>query len=442
MSGGIKVEGAITTNQLEVNTNHFVKTTCGDYNRFVNMPYKIQVLERVDNDDTRRNPESSRDYRKRISLTTPLFQEIFPASTALNTNQWNFTNTTMTGVPNTNAFVLNNSGSVAINAYYLLKSWRTFSGYASVQMALKISASITSPYYQQGNKIEFGFGLVAGTAAPTDGAFWRFDVDGTLKCVVLTNTNEQIIIVKTLPTLNTEHGYVILFNNQDVEFWIDDVLVATILIPRSAGVSINSMSCPIFIRNLNVAATASAVKFSVFGVFANSFDLSNLKESSHIYAGMGRGSYVPQVGMSMISTSNWLPAAAPTTTTPVTGTPCYTTLGGHFALNALATSENNYPIYSFTPTAATNAIQGTNLYITDITITSCVIGAAIDATTTTIHEWSVSIGTTGLFNTVEGQGTKIPRTSLLGIQNYPISSAIGKQSINITKNFIGQLGLF
>jgi hypothetical protein len=143
-------------------------------------------------------------------MDTLLFNENFNGA-ALNTRKFINTATTfVTGV--SGGFInLNNTNLTTANATNVITTRPTFPAYGSYPLQGECElVYITAGSVPVANNItEFGFGLATGVAAPTDGAFFRYNASGALQFVLNYNGAETVVTYagSNVPSVNVRHHY-------------------------------------------------------------------------------------------------------------------------------------------------------------------------------------------------------------------------------------------
>ena len=374
-----------------------------------------------------RNLEATDDYRLRVGTDQTFFNEYFPGTT-INGNIWNTLVTGQTITVASNFANLN--GTVTSGNFSQLRTWRhmpafmTFPSYCEIDLQFS-QLPITGTVY------EWGLGLAATTAAPTDGAFFRINAAGEFRAVLSTGGTEipGADITSQIPASNTTNDFLIVLSEKSAEFWINDVLVD--LIPRSsaAGASTSSMNLPIFIRQYNSATAPLASTIKIGYVNLSLGDMSTVKPWPQVMAGAGSMAYQAQSGAvtlgSTSSLGNSLPAATPgaamTNTTAALGTG----LGGQFSTQPTLTAGTDGIVSSYLVPAGTSALPGKSLYVTGVKIHGAV--TTVLAGGPVVYSYSLSYGGTALsLATVEANGTvKAPRRIALGFETFAATAAVG-----------------
>ena len=166
------------------------------------------------------------NLRQEVSLACPLFEDSFGYA-AQDSGRWNVALTTFAVTYGVGGILINSGAVVTANAVALLKTYQQFS--LPMHGALVFRGFIDLPIAPQPhNVIEFGFAYSATTAAPTDGAFFRYDATGTLKGVINNNGTEITSSSLTVPATGTGHKYEVVLDEIHAEFWIDGVLYAQV----------------------------------------------------------------------------------------------------------------------------------------------------------------------------------------------------------------------
>ncbi len=385
---------------------------------------------------TLRSPETSNDYRLRTGIDTLLMSETFNAA-AQNSGNWAHILTTMTVVNNQSGALLNGTNITTLSTGAMLKSYARYPVYGAGTLYGEVTALHTAVPVTN-TVIEIGFFDVAAatTAALLDGVFFRIN-DGVMTGVACNNASETATAAfAALPSFNVMHKYLVAVGERTVEFWIDDVLMATLAIPSANGQPLASGSTPIAARVYNKAsAPSTATGVRVSDITVSLADFHSSKPWSAQMAGMGLMGIQGASGMTQGSTANMANSAAPATATLSNTAAGYTTLGGQFQFAAPAGAETDFALFAYQVPAATAAITGRQLYITGVSIDTFNTVVAV-ATTATVLQWSLGIGSTAVsLATAEGAATKAPRRIALGIQALQVAAPVGGVAAPVVANF-------
>ena len=382
--------------------------------------------------------DASYDNRLRVAIDTPLFIDRF-AGAAQNTALYNYSNTNNT-ISQANGWCsINATALVAAANYGLLKTYRSFPTWAVFGTTFNAWLQFSQPPLTY-NTTEWGFGICATTAAPSDGVFFRYNSSGELRCVISSistgSYQETAALVTNGPTIigiNVTHRFTIKCQSDQATFFIDGNVVAVVLRP-AAGDFINASSeLPAFVRTYTLGGTAGAgqiVRISAIEIHMQ--DANIAKPWPDILAGMGMHGSQGQTGGTMGSTASWTNVTNPTTAAfNNTATPTMTGLGGFGIAAAIVgvgtsagTTTDNMVMAYLNP-AGTNAIPGRSLYIHGIRV-GCVNLGAVVATTATTIAYYLTYGNNAITQAnAEAATTKKPRVIPLGTHYFPLSSPVG-----------------
>lgn len=372
-------------------------------------------------------PEVSSDYRLRVGTDSIGFNDSFPGA-AINSTLWTAPVTTMTITSSGGYANLNAGASLASGAAARLQTYRHFPIYKSYTTYFDCDVSFTSLPVAN-NVCEWGAFLSTGTAAPTDGVFFRINAAGEFRCVVNNNGTEQqsdTLDFSSLVGINANKTFLIYVLSDKALFWIDDVLVATIHTSTAQGTVTQSQNIPFAFRNYNSNATSSAQVMKVAMVNVTFADQNGNKQWPHIIAGSGGHLSQGQTSGTLGTTalySNSLPAgvgAAATNTAASLGSG----LGGQFSVQPTLTVGTDGIISSYQVPLGTASVPGRSLYITRVTfdagVTTTLVGGPV------LYAYSLAYGHTSVsLATTEGATSKAPRRLPLGMQTFVAAAAAG-----------------
>lgn len=373
---------------------------------------------------------------------------------ALNTNKWNTAISGMT-VTQANGFInLNGGGAVTANAYAILTSNKYFPLYA--HLPFKLSFNLKANIQPQANAtIEFGLGLVGTNAAPTDGAFFRFNASAQTQAVISNGGSETATTLNgtytspdgstsTVPCpINQTFLYEMVIVEDLVQFLIDDVVVAEVLVPAGLAYPTNAGRLPLFARVYNGGSVPSVAPILSIGqVVAVQEGMSQADSLGEALVSIGQGLKQSPV-TPFTQTENW-PSGAPTTRTLANATPCETTLGGLIRFTPTMVADTDYPLFGFqVPT-------GYQACITKVWYTPPMLFSGVSAITTNLVQFAVGLNCSAAsLATVDGAGTWAPRHMALGVVNDVLSmttaslpGALGSTSFSFDPPLICDSGRF
>ena len=350
--------------------------------------------------------------------TLEIFDPIDGAT--VNTNIWNQpAPTTFTVVQNTTTgfLVLNNAASVAINSQCQINSVKRMQLINTFVPTVRIL--FKTPNVPQANAtIELGFGAAVGTAAPTDGAFFRWSSASEFRCVTVFNSVETQSAALTAPTANACHTSHITFRGTKVEFYIDEVLQAEVTNPSGNPSPTNSSRIPLFARVYTGGTSpvvAPELHLAAISLWRNDLNTNKLWPSQMAAIGRGGQQHPTTYGQTANHANSTSPVSAVLSNTAAG----YTTLGGRFQFAAPVGAATDFALFGFqVPTDY-------QLIITGINIISMNTGAAA-ATTATILDWSIATNSSAVsLATADSATTTAPRRMTVGMQSFLVGAAIG-----------------
>lgn len=371
-------------------------------------------------------PEITDDYRLRVGVDTLLFQEVFSGA-AVNTGIWR--QTTATGgtiTVSTGWLTLTNTTAATANC--LVSSYRSFPIFGTYTLYAECLLQVsTAP--QTNTTVEWGVGIAATTAAPTDGAFFRMMPNGEFRCILNNNGTElqsDALDFATLVGINLTHHYIIALMENEVEFWIDNVLVAVIDRANTGTGCTQSWNVPFFFRNYNTALAATTQVVKVSQCTVTMADMNSGRPWATIMAGSAAHSSQGQTSGTIGSTAQWANSADPSNAAPTNTTAALGSgLGGIFRANAQATAATDFIISSFQVPAGTATAPGKSLFVHGVTIGAINIGVAV-ATTATTLALGIAYGHTSVsLATTEAAAAKAPRRIGLGTMFWPVAAVVG-----------------
>ena len=381
-----------------------------------------------------RSIDVSDDYRARVGIDQPVFRDIFNYAT-VNSTRYSVITATATAAFASRKWTLNGGSSVTSGQAAQVTTRANVQFSQSYPTYAEIWAAI--PNAPQSNTVlEWGFGYVSGSSAPTDGIFFRYAAGGEIRGVI----NVAGAEVQTDPFDNQpggigyvagkQHHWLIIADADQVEFWQDDVQLATIQRPTTEGGTSASLSLPMFARFYNSSTAASAQQLALTGWSAYTGDATNNKEPGHVAAINGHNiANLPDFGSNAGQTANYANTAAPgsLTLSNTTSTNGVAVLGGQWQFAAVGGAETDYIVYGFQNPAGSATVPGKNLLVYGVTIHSYNMGAA-SATTPTLLQWGLGFG--GTVVTLNGSdslttGAQNVRRITVGVQSFPVATPIG-----------------
>lgn len=356
-----------------------------------------------------------------------LFEQV--DGSALNTNLWTSSVDTMTVTQGNGFITLNANSTTTANKYAILQSVKYIPFYAHLPM--KIAFNMKVPIQPQANiTMEIGVGLVSGNSAPTDGAFFRWNSSTEFRCVINNGGSEISSTPITAPANNDVFLLEMVIVEDEVEFLIDDVIVAEVPVALGQAYPTNAGRLPLFARVYNGASTpATAAQINVGQVIVVQQAMNQNKAWSDTLSALGRSAYQSPI-TPYTQNSNHANSTSPTSASLSNTAAGYTTLGGRYQFAAVGGAATDYALFAY------QVPSGYQLYINAITINAINTGAAV-ATTATILDWALGInGSAVSLATSESPPTSwATRRIPLGTQGLVVGAAIGTNATDISRIF-------
>jgi len=374
----------------------------------------------------------SDDYRARIGTDQPIFRDIFNSTNA-NATRYSIITNVATAAFAGRKLTLNGGSSLVSGQSAQITTRVNFQFSQSYPVYAEIWAAI--PNAPQSNTVlEWGFGYATTTSVPTDGVFFRYTAGGEVRGVI--NVAGAEVQTDAFDDLSgqgyvngKQHHWLIICDADQVEFWRDDVQLATLTRPTSEGGPSASLSLPMYARFYNSSTASTAQQLILTGWSAYTGDATNQKQPSHVAAVNGHSITNLPDAAAAAQTANYANSAAPASTSLANATATYgtTVLGGQWQFAAVAGAETDYIIYAYLNPVGTATVPGKNLLVYGVKIHSYNTGAA-SATTATVLQWGLGFGSTAVSLATTDSlttGAQGPRRITVGVQSFPVATPIG-----------------
>ena len=372
--------------------------------------------------------EVSPDFRQRVGTDSVWDTEQFNY-VAQNTTKHKYTSTTLTitwagGSLNTNGTSVTTTGTAC-----QIQTYRYFpllgAGAVYFETTMCLSAAMPANV-----NIDFG-GMTlaaAGTSVPTDGVYFRINAGGVFGVLNSNGTETTTSAFTFTQSPLVYNKFTITSTQSEVEFWIDDVLMAHV--DRGNGVSQPhyAASVPFAIRHHHTGVAVGVVQAKFGGYSVTLGDMDTQRMWSSTMAGQGLSSVQGASGHTQGQTANNVNSTVPATATLSNTAAGYATLGGRFLFAAPAGAETDYALFAYLNPVPTTGITGRNLVIRGVWIETFNAVVAV-ATTPTVLEWSLGVGSTAVsLATADAAATRAPRRIALGSQSFLVGALAGTNS--------------
>ena len=373
------------------------------------------------------------DYQLSTTLDVLLFSEAFVGS-AINVFQW-FQSTSTYTIAVLSGFLQTNSGGSVATGSCVVSSYNQFPLIPGNTAFFNFAARTTAGEATS-KTIEMGVGFVTAGTASTDGAFFQWN--GSSFSAVVVNNSVSATRSLTMPANSVTHNFTIAVHSDNVEFWIDDILVASIPANAPDDSSLRPGSAPVFVRQYGTATVSAVSRIEVSEISVQVHGNTMFRDQSDASSYAGGNINTGQTGFaSLLSQGNYANNTDPTSIIPInTGVGAFTTLGGNFAFNAPAGAANDLVLFAFQVPAASVTTAARTLHMTGInieTFNTGVVGAA------GLHafSWYIGFGATSvtLATVTDAAGVLATRRLAVGGQSFPTVAPIGHKAESIRHTF-------
>jgi hypothetical protein len=393
-----------------------------------------------------RGLEASEDFRLRAGLDSILFHHSFEG-TNIARDRIQQNDTTATAAQTTGILTINSGSSVTSGQGCNIRTYRTFPVFGSYPTYIDMWLREANPTATNAVS-EWGLGYVSGvTAQVVDGVFFRRLSGGQLRAVMVFNSVDVATVDITTTNLPSRDGagsfdateinhYLITFHADIANFWINDVLVASIKSLSTQGSPTYAVTQPIFARVYNSGAASPARQIGIALLGASLGDMNANKPYGHQMAGFGGGAYQIQPGTASgpnvtrgAGSTGWPTSATARSagTWTATSAPALNSLGGNWLSPAISTltSEADYPIFAYLNPAGAVGLPGKTLYITHVKWGKTVATVAASTNSITLN-YILGVGSTGSGTAVaEAAAAIAARGIVLDLIPFKSTAAVG-----------------
>lgn len=392
-----------------------------------------------------RRIEASDSFRLRLGFDAPLLYDGWHGiSTNIDTNKWQFVDTTFTGLLNVNGWLMFNTVSANAGTYgastgsdAALISYRSF----NIWQDGGIRFDVTMNWQQPQNNTTFCYiGLTQKNATltvPTDGVYFHINPLGVIQAVLANNNtssalnNETRTIINYTLLPNVSYQFTIVVDQNGAVYYINQQPVAYIATPLGAN---GPTAVPSQYVRLHIGTAPSGgavlppqVRFGP--VCVTQVDTGFNKPWAHSMCAMGGNAVNTQPGFIVgvsAGTNLYSPTAAPGLVVPAT-TLGANGLGGYMGwLITLAVAETDLQMFAYLNPNGTVLLPGKTLYVTGLSLFGGQYTAGSGATTWEAIQYGVMV--TNILNTAtvtDTASTLAPRRFPVGFMCCAPSNVVG-----------------
>ncbi len=379
------------------------------------------------------SPETDDDFRLRVAQDIILDTETFNY-TAQNTGKHAYRNTTMTQTWNTGGIITNATSITTTTTGVQFNTYAEFPLMGAMVKYFECEVSFSEAIPPSNTIFDIGPAkrATANPYAPTDGVYFQASSSG-YDLVVNHNGTTTTTALTFTPVVNQVYQFIFAISEREVNFWIDNVLYATVETPGAQGQPYMGSTQPFGWRHVITGGAAGGV----YQVTIRDYNVTHGGfQSADAMAATGNrtfGSYQGLSGGTMGSLATYpnstnATAAAPSNTALTANLPGG--LGGQGVVTAAAAAATDGIWGSYQVPAGTVSVQCKRLKITGVKVDCVNTGAAVASTATTI-QFSLAFGHTAVsLATTEAAAAKAPRRLALGYATWAVGAGIGAQSAN------------
>ncbi len=389
-----------------------------------------------------KSPKTSLYRRLRVGIDTLAFDDTFNATTQ-NTSMWSYTFATMTASqPGAGTVNFGTVQGTAATHGAFMRTFQYFPLIGKASLAAKFSVGIFNATLVANEEWRIGFGLpsAAGTA-PTDGIWFYLSTAGLFGKTFFNGVEASTASLKTLASLNVGETYVweIILGEQEVEFWLEGVLLGTLPNAAANGQPSQQASLPLFMQKLCTGAVSNTNTMRVSDINVYLSDIATNKDWSGQLATIGRGGNLGQNGQTQGKTSLWTNNTAPTAVALTNTAAAFTGLGGIVAVLPTLAVASDGKLITYQNPAPTINITGRNLLIKGVWLQGAVSvilagGPVTYAFALAYGHTATSLATAESASFASGT-THAPRILPLGMETYAATAAVGTVGAGVYRSF-------
>lgn len=326
----------------------------------------------------------------------------------------------------TNGSLIFNAGaSTTFGHYSTVSTYRTFPLYVNAPTYVAFTAMFSGSL-QNNSVMEFGVGHAVSAVTPTDGVYFRAS-GSSIHAVINYNSNESWVYNVFSPVSGEFNDYLIAITEDHAEFWVNDVLRASVSRPTTTGGTVMSNSIPLLMRNYNTGTVSSPVQMAITNVCVSTGDLNRGKPWAQAITSMGQSSMSNFDGEAAAQTANYANTSAPVSATIDNTTAGYATLGGQFQFGQIAGSETDLIVFCYANPTGSTTSPAKNFMVTGVNISSYNMGDT-NGVAPIMMVWGIGVGGTSIDLTTSDSdttGSRSARRLHLGVQTIAGSATIG-----------------
>ena len=320
------------------------------------------------------SPETDEDFRLRVAVDNIMDIETFNY-TAQNTGKHTYTTTTLSLAWST-AGLTTNSGSITTTTTgATFGTYAEFPIFGTASLFCEFEASFSSLPVTN-SIIDIGmFRRGASTAfTPTDGVYFRQNSSGIFGVINYNGAETTTSAFNFTYIPNQKYQFIVTINQQSLQYWIDDILMAELHVPVGQGNPCLSATLPFSVRHALTGTASGVIQLNL-----NSYNLSigggTLNRTFGELNNGALGSYQGLSGGTMGSLATYVNSTNPTAAVPSNTALTANLLAGlggqswETFTTGLALNTDGI-IMSYQVPSGTVSVQGKRLKVTGIKLSS------------------------------------------------------------------------
>ena len=429
----IKIAGGSSGNLAEVSSNNQVQ---------VNLPsvltqsgYAIAVGQNWDGSsgaaEIARATQVSIDGRLRTGIDGVAWMDTFN-HTIQDSGSYSINTTTFTLSMAAGIWAFNSGAVTTGSAVGRVQTYKTFP-IQNAQLEVGFRVKFTQNA-QANNGMELGLGYASAITTPTDGVYFKMDASGALLGCANFNGTEFTVSTGVSIVASTFYYLKMIVDDMRAEFYVNNACKCKIdLSDVTASYASDSLcmsrNLPLLMRFYNTASAPSlAQQMQVADIYVFQEDIQTNRPWPVAQSAQGMNAVNVPRGIAAGDAANYANSTIPTSATLSNTTAGYATLGGQWQFAAVGGAETDYALFAYQVGSVPAVGTGSkNLVVTGVHIGCFNMGAAA-ATTPTLLQWAVGVGSTAVsLATTDSAtaGTRRPRIITIGSQSIPVGAVVG-----------------
>lgn len=233
----------------------------------------------------------------------------------------------------------------------------------------------------------------------------------------------------TIPTPNDATLYDIVIVEDQVQFFVDDTLVATVEVPTGLSYPTNAGRLPLFFRVYNGSSSpAQPPALSLGQAIVVQEGCVTGKSWGEVLVSQGQGGYQSPV-TPFAQNANHANSTSPVSATLSNTAAGYTTLGGRYQFAAVGGAVVDFALFAYQVPA------GYQFYCTGVSISCAVSGVAV--VTPTLLDWALGLNASAVsLATADTPPTSwAPRRIPVGLQSFAALAPVAAVAPDIVRVF-------